>query len=636
MLEVPDLEALLASAAAPLARRGVAVPPLGGKLLRPAVAWALVPPASRDSLDLAFWSGALAIQMVHEASLLHDDILDDAATRRGEATLVARRGVGPALVLGDRYLTGAYRAAAAAGSEPFLAAFIEAVERTVAGEVAQEGSCGRVLAEAEYQDIIRGKSGELFGAAALLAATRCGASLDAARDVGCAVGALYQMVDDFLDYCPLAGTGKEPFQDYGQGKFTFVLQEAGIRDFGLPAREVHDLLFTAGASGAPSPMEAALARLERLQARIVREAREVFGHGEELRAVLAGWVAAARQGLVGEVADLAPLPSLSLAAASSPSRASAEAAVVSAARSLGEAEAWGAYFGRHSKSFRFASRLFPAGPRADVEGVYAFCRFTDDLVDEGDVPLAEARARLSVWGEMAEAAYRGEAVEIPLLDTVMGRMQQADVPFHYARDLLAGVGMDLDPTDYATLPELEVYTYRVASVVGGWVTELFGLRDPALLSRAFSLGHAMQLTNILRDVGEDWRRDRLYLPVRLMDRFGVGRDAVARVAAGEGVSGEWVELMEHLMSIADRHYQAAFEAIPLLPAFYRRPVAVAARVYHGIHDEIRRNGYDNGTRRAHTSLRRKVWLGTGGLWELRKLPRRSALGPGLALAHQDT
>ena len=106
-----DLEGQLRSAALRLAATGVAVPPLRGKLLRPHVALALVPPALRPQLDDRFWFGALALQMVHEASLLHDDILDDAAERRGQATLVAEGGIAAALVMGDHYLTGAYRAA---------------------------------------------------------------------------------------------------------------------------------------------------------------------------------------------------------------------------------------------------------------------------------------------------------------------------------------------------------------------------------------------------------------------------------------------------------------------------------------------------------------------------------------------
>ncbi|MGD8321524.1 MAG: polyprenyl synthetase family protein, partial [Gemmatimonadota bacterium] len=158
----------LEEAAERLRGLGVAVPPVEGKLLRPLVAYALVPPERRGALDARFWCGALAVQMVHEASLLHDDILDEAGERRGEETLVARAGVGPALVLGDHYLTGAYRAAAETEAPGFLACFIRAVERTVAGEIAQERNAGQRLDMGAYLDVVRGKSGELFGAAACL------------------------------------------------------------------------------------------------------------------------------------------------------------------------------------------------------------------------------------------------------------------------------------------------------------------------------------------------------------------------------------------------------------------------------------------------------------------------------------
>ncbi|MBT8403929.1 MAG: phytoene/squalene synthase family protein, partial [Gemmatimonadetes bacterium] len=306
-------------------------------------------------------------------------------------------------------------------------------------------------------------------------------------------------------------------------------------------------------------------------------------------------------------------------AARRPSPASVESEVVERALAVGGPQEWGAYFGHHSKSFRFASRLFPAESRRQVEGVYAFCRFTDDLVDEADVDAPHARARLNAWRTLVDAAYRGEATGVPLADRVMAEARTNEVPFHYADELLTGVGMDLEPICFQRLPDLEVYTYRVASVVGGWITELFGVRDPEVLSRAHSMGHAMQITNILRDVGEDWRNDRLYLPRDLMERHGVDLGMVDRVAAGRGpVPAAYADLMEALMEVAEGHYRSAFAALPALPRFYARPVAVAARVYEGIHDEIRRNRYDNGTRRAFTRIRTKVRLGWGGLRDLRR------------------
>jgi phytoene synthase len=603
----------------------VPVPPLEGKLLRPRLAWTLLPEADWQRVDAAFASGALAIQMAHEASLLHDDIVDGAGVRRGRATSAEERGVGFALIQGDHWLTAAYRAAAA-GPPGFLEVFVEAVERTVAGEAAQARRIGERLDEASYRAVIRGKSGELFGAAAALAGAHRGLPVDRARELGRDVGALYQMVDDLLDYCPLADTGKPAFQDYRQQKFTFVLAEAGIEDFRTPVAEVERRLFQ---DGNRSPMARALARLEEEQRRIAAEGCRLFGH-DGLAGLLEGWLEEARTGVEAHLAEgigSSPVPDSRPGhpMAREPNGASAEALVAEAARQVGGPGDWGAYFGRHSKSFRFAARLFPEGPRTDVEGVYAFCRFTDDLVDEASGSTAAARARLEAWRALVRAAYHGTSTGIPLADVVMGRMARGGAPFHYVDDLLTGVGMDLDPSEYPTLEALETYTYRVAGVVGGCITELFGLHDPALLQRAYAMGHAMQLTNILRDVGEDWRRGRLYLPLDLLAAHDIDVGEIEALSDRGVVPEGWPEAMEALMTVADRHYTAAFEAVPALPPWYRRPVAVAARVYQGIQVEIRRNGYDNGSRRAHTSLLRKLQLGWGGLRDL----RRAVAAPGV-------
>jgi phytoene synthase len=600
----------LEAAAADLAADGIRVPALEGKLLRPVVTWSLVEGHLDAEAERSVVLGALAIQMVHEASLLHDDILDGAETRRGKTSLAAARGPGVALVLGDSYLTGAYRAAARVQDPAFLHTFITAVERTVAGEAAQARHSGRILDETTYLDIVRGKSGELFGAATALAALARGMSepeVAAAREFGRDLGALYQRIDDFLDYCPRIETGKAPFQDYRQKKFTFVLAEAGFGDFETDPEEVCRALFTGGAR---SPMRRALGTIRSVRDDVLRRGHELFGATPELDAVVEGWV---RQGEGALGAHSMDVDEVEVVAAGEDARS----VVVALARAVGGTAEWGRYFGHHSKSFRFAARLFPPEPRADVEGVYAFCRFTDDLVDEAGVPAPMARERLEAWRSLVRAAYDGEETGIPLADVVMSRSARDGAPFHYIESLLEGVAMDLEPTDYRTLEELEVYTYRVASVVGGWITELFGLHEPALLQRAYSLGHAMQLTNILRDVGEDWRRGRLYLPLDRVEAHGVSRDDLDVLARTGAVPRGYPDLMEELIGVADRHYALASEAIPCLPSYYRRPVAVAARVYQGIHGEIRRNAYDNGSRRAYTSLRRKIRLGFSGLRDLR-------------------
>jgi len=627
-------------AASRLAAEGLSVPEIEGKLLRPLVALALVPSARRATLGAEFWNGALAIQMVHEASLLHDDILDRAPERRGSPTTYATGGAGEALVRGDLYLTGAYRAAAASHSGEFLAGFIEAVERTVAGEVLQNQRSGSALTREQYERIITGKSGELFGASALLAASL--SDSEVVVELGRRVGALYQRVDDLLDYCVQTPQGKPALQDWRQKKWTFVLGLAGIDEWRLSETELLERL-RACDEGA-SPLERALTELETEAESLGLAARTAAGDGL-LDQLLSTWCACARSAVMRELKPLAEPSAPSFEVAISPESSggqmraiapsaeqvspSAEQYVVQAAQAVGPEGAWGGYFGRHSRSFRFASWLFPAQQRRDIAGVYAFCRFTDDLVDEGDAPVSEAMARVVVWSGLSAAAYAGHATGIPLLDTVMPRMARAGAPFHYVESLLDGVTMDLTPVRFETAAQLDRYTYRVASVVGGWVTEQFGIHSPELLDRAFSLGHAMQLTNILRDVGEDLDRGRLYLPLQLLRASGVDPDELILARRDGRIPAGWPELTESVMKVADRHYCRAFQALPNLPGWYARPVAVASQVYGGIHDEIRANGYDNLTRRAFTSLRSKLRLGASALIRLRRIRRDASAGLGV-------
>ncbi|MGH7689558.1 MAG: phytoene/squalene synthase family protein, partial [Gemmatimonadaceae bacterium] len=135
---------------------------------------------------------------------------------------------------------------------------------------------------------------------------------------------------------------------------------------------------------------------------------------------------------------------------------------------------WMRYFAHHSRSFRFAARFMPPREREQLARVYAWCRYTDDLVDEAADPSRGAiEARLATWLRLSERAHAGERTGIALLDRAMPEMAAAHVPFDYARDLVAGMRMDLHHTPYADLHELRVYTYRVAGVIGLWLTELY-------------------------------------------------------------------------------------------------------------------------------------------------------------------
>lgn len=262
---------------------------------------------------------------------------------------------------------------------------------------------------------------------------------------------------------------------------------------------------------------------------------------------------------------------------------------------------WERYLSHHGRSFWMASRLTPPPQRAQLAGVYAWCRYTDDLVDRSTRARADLLLVLDGWESLSRAAYEGDETGVELLDVVMGEMSRRSVPFQYAKDLIRGMRADVIGTRFDTLGQLERYCHDVASVVGLWLTELFGVHERWVLERAGALGAAMQLTNIARDVGEDWDRGRLYLPRTMLDRHGVTDRMIAELRHSDApIPESYAALMEDLMSVADVAYDEAAEAIGELPWFFRSSVAVASRVYRSIHDAIRANGYDTIRRRAVT------------------------------------
>jgi phytoene synthase len=276
------------------------------------------------------------------------------------------------------------------------------------------------------------------------------------------------------------------------------------------------------------------------------------------------------------------------------------------------------YLARNSRSFRFAARFLPDAQARQVAEIYAFCRLTDDLVDEAKgVGVDEMDERLLQWEALAFQAYQGISTGIPMLDVPLRRMGESGVPIQYALELIEGMRMDVRPRLYANLGELEVYTYRVAGVVGQWLTELVGIRNPWVLARAADLGHAMQLTNILRDVGEDLGRGRVYLPVDALARHGFEPYNFSSEWGGKSLPPPaYGALMEDLMAAAERRYRMAFLGIPSLPAFFQRPSLVSALVYREIHASLRRNGYDNFRLRAHSSATAKFGIGLRSMWIL--------------------
>jgi 15-cis-phytoene synthase len=277
-----------------------------------------------------------------------------------------------------------------------------------------------------------------------------------------------------------------------------------------------------------------------------------------------------------------------------------------------------AHMSRNSRSFRFASAFLSAELQELVSGVYSWCRFTDDLVD-GSPQLASdvLLVRLEAWEDISRMAYDGVPTGIPLVDETFGKMAGTGTPFEYAHEVLEGMRMDLEPGIFRSGQDLRLYSYRVASVIGVWLSRMAGVSDPWVLERAEALGHAMQLTNILRDVGEDLAMDRIYIPLDDLESAGLDREALRAYADGSRpLDGNWADLMERLMDRADRDYALAFEGMPYLPWSFRLAVAVAGSVYQGIHDRIRTNGYDNFRHRAATGSVAKCRLAAQGLVRL--------------------
>lgn len=276
------------------------------------------------------------------------------------------------------------------------------------------------------------------------------------------------------------------------------------------------------------------------------------------------------------------------------------------------------YLAHNSRSFRFATRFLPEGEALKIAEVYAFCRFTDDLVDsDANQTRDQLQARLRDWTELAHLAYLGHKTGISLLDQPMGRMGRSRIPFTYVTSLIEGMQMDIDHRPYRTMRDLKRYTFRVAGIIGQWLTDMVGVHHTWAFERAADLGHAMQVTNIIRDVGEDWRQGRFYLPMDLLDRHGLNLSDIDQIMrSASSPPPAYIALMEDMMAEAEGHYRRAMQGIPSLPGFFQKPVLVAALVYRSIHSALRANRYDNFRKRAQSSAFKKFQIGLHALWLL--------------------
>jgi phytoene synthase len=264
---------------------------------------------------------------------------------------------------------------------------------------------------------------------------------------------------------------------------------------------------------------------------------------------------------------------------------------------------------QHSKSFFFSSQFLTPAKRRAVRALYAFCRTTDDTVDLATGDPARA---LADWVRRVRLPH--PPPHDPVLIAWADTRNQYNLPANLVDELLAGMAMDLTIHQYQTFADLWLYCYRAASVVGLLAAGIIGAA-PESAPYAIKLGVALQLTNILRDVGEDARRGRVYLPQEDLERFGL--------SANDILTGVYDERFKALMRFQiDRTHQLYAESWPgiaLLHPDGRFGIAAAARVYQGILDKIAANDYDAYTRRAYLPLHRKIALLPRLWWDVRQL-----------------
>ena len=262
---------------------------------------------------------------------------------------------------------------------------------------------------------------------------------------------------------------------------------------------------------------------------------------------------------------------------------------------------------KSGSSFYYSFLFLEPRRRQAITALYAFCREVDDAVDE--CPDAElARAKLNWWRGEIGAMFQGRASH-PVTQALTDSLKNFHLPQEQLQEIIDGMEMDLDQVRYPDFKSLHLYCYRVASVVGLLAAEIFGYSDRQTLKYAHDLGLAFQLTNIIRDVGEDARRGRIYLPQDELSRFGIS-DADLQVARyGDNFS----RLMTFQVERAQELYRQAFAQLPAADRKAQRAGLIMAAIYRATLDEIVRDNYRVLDQRISLPPLRKLWL-AGKTW----------------------
>ena len=271
----------------------------------------------------------------------------------------------------------------------------------------------------------------------------------------------------------------------------------------------------------------------------------------------------------------------------------------------------------HGRTFYLASHFQAPARRRALHAIYAYCRVADDIVDRA-VTHDEAGAMLSAWAAQLDAPIH------PIARAFFATRMMYDIPVSPARDLIDGIRSDLQPEPFATWEDLRGYCYRVAGTVGLLTAPVLGCCDSAALPRAVELGIAMQLTNILRDVGEDARQQRVYLPLADLDAFGCTYESLLAGRPG----GRFRELLAFEIARARSLYAAARPGIAALSPAGRMTALAASRLYASILTRIEELDYDVFTTRATVHTRRKLGALPAVAFDFARMTRFASVRPG--------
>lgn len=264
---------------------------------------------------------------------------------------------------------------------------------------------------------------------------------------------------------------------------------------------------------------------------------------------------------------------------------------------------------KHAKTFYMATRFLPNHKQRGIFAIYSLCRYVDDLVDEAEDLIArhqlserEVKLQLESWKTKLQCAYEGKESDNPILMAFSDVLQRYHIPVELPFELMDGVSMDLYKNRYRSFDELYDYSFKVASIVGLMTAQVFGYESNQALGYAIDLGIAMQLTNILRDVGEDLKKDRIYLPLEELRKFGVTEEDLFNHLLNDSVR----ELLSYQVSRARRYYNRSEKGIGMLSEDSRLPVYLAQYNYSRILYKIEENDYNVFDLRAYLNTTEKL------------------------------